>query len=81
MTKTIPAENPDSCWQSLLGLGAAAHEWIERFFWHWFTDGLRANRSGNWGIVLFHPDQALSHTVCAGALRQVRPGGAEVAVF
>jgi hypothetical protein len=36
------AENPRSLWQPLLELGSPAHQWVERFFWDWFTDGLRA---------------------------------------
>lgn len=38
-------EDPDGLWQAILELGAPAHEWVERFFWHWFTDGLRASGS------------------------------------
>jgi hypothetical protein len=36
------AEGPRSLWQPVLDLGSPAHEWVERFFWYWFTDGLRA---------------------------------------
>jgi hypothetical protein len=46
---TIPlltaAEDPRSLWQPILDLGSPAHQWIERFFWEWFTHGLRAARS------------------------------------
>jgi len=38
-------EDPASFWQAILDLGAPAHEWVERFFWHWFTDGLHASAS------------------------------------
>jgi hypothetical protein len=38
-------ENPGRFWKAILNLGAPAHEWVERFFWHWFTDGLRASGS------------------------------------
>lgn len=38
-------ENPQSLWQSIFDLGAPAHDWVERFFWFWFTDGLRAAKS------------------------------------
>ena len=38
-------EQPEALWQSILERGASAHEWVERFFWHWFTDGLRASPS------------------------------------
>jgi hypothetical protein len=46
---TIPlltaGEDPRSLWQPILDLGSPAHQWIERFFWEWFTHGLRAARS------------------------------------
>jgi hypothetical protein len=38
------AEDPRSLWQPILDLGSPAHQWVERFFWDWFTDGLRAAR-------------------------------------
>jgi hypothetical protein len=40
-----PDEKPERLWQAILNLGAAAHDWVERFFWAWFTTGLRAARS------------------------------------
>jgi hypothetical protein len=39
------AEDPRSLWQPMLDLGSPAHEWVERFYWDWFTDGLRAAQS------------------------------------
>ena len=39
------AEDPRSLWQPILDLGSPAHQWVERFFWDWFTDGLRAEPS------------------------------------
>lgn len=39
------AEDPRSLWQPLLDPGSPAHQWVERFFWDWFTDGLRAASS------------------------------------
>ena len=33
---------PEELWQPILDRGAPAHQWVERFFWHWFTDGLAA---------------------------------------
>ena len=49
VTAAIPcltaSENPRSLWQPILDLGSGAHNWIERFFWFWFTDGLRAAQS------------------------------------
>jgi hypothetical protein len=43
--RLTPAENPDSLWKPILDLGASAHDWVERFFWSWFTNGLRASDS------------------------------------
>jgi hypothetical protein len=40
-----PAEDRRSLWQPILDLGSAAHQWVERFFWDWVTDGLRAAQS------------------------------------
>ena len=40
-----PAEHPEELWQPILDRGAPAHQWVERFFWHWFTDGLAASPS------------------------------------
>jgi hypothetical protein len=46
---TIPcltaSEDPRSLWQPILDLGSGTHDWVERFFWYWFTDGLRAAQS------------------------------------
>jgi hypothetical protein len=36
------AEDPRSLWQPILDLRSPAHQWVERFFWDWFTDGLCA---------------------------------------
>ena len=47
VARTIPClnanERPEALWQSILERGARAHKWVERFFWHWFTDGLKAS--------------------------------------
>ena len=43
--RLTPAENPDSLWNPILDLGPRAHDWVERFFWNWFTDGLQASGS------------------------------------
>ena len=44
LARAIPcltaAENSRSLWQPILDLSSLAHQWIERFFWAWFTDGL-----------------------------------------
>jgi hypothetical protein len=37
-----PDEKPEGLWQAVFDVGAAAHNWVERFFWAWFTIGLRA---------------------------------------
>ena len=37
-----PEENPKRFWASILELGDTAHDWVERFFWSWFTNGVRA---------------------------------------
>jgi hypothetical protein len=46
VSRAIPSltseENPGGLWQSILDLGVPAHEWVERFYWYWFTEGLRA---------------------------------------
>jgi hypothetical protein len=40
-----PAERSVELWQPILDRGAPAHQWVERFFWKWFTDGLAASPS------------------------------------
>jgi hypothetical protein len=40
-----PTESPELLWQPILDRGAPAHQWVERFFWHWFTDGLATSSS------------------------------------
>jgi hypothetical protein len=43
---TIPIltarEDHRTLWQPILDRGPPAHKWIERFFWEWFTAGVRA---------------------------------------
>jgi hypothetical protein len=43
---TIPsltdAEDHRKLWRPMLDRGPPAHKWIERFFWEWFTVGVRA---------------------------------------
>lgn len=47
--RTIPcltlAERPEEFWRAILDRGAPAHQWVERFFWHWFTGGFAASSS------------------------------------
>ena len=38
-------DRSQTLWQPLFDRGAAAHEWIERFFWYWFTNGFQAAKS------------------------------------
>jgi hypothetical protein len=49
VARTIPcmtaAEQPEELWQAIVSRGAPAHEWVERFFWHWFTSGVAASGS------------------------------------
>ncbi|PNE10216.1 MAG: hypothetical protein CR217_15490 [Beijerinckiaceae bacterium] len=49
VARTIPcltsAEQPEEFWQAILARGAPAHQWVESFFWHWFTDGFAASPS------------------------------------
>jgi hypothetical protein len=35
------AAQASTLWKPILALGAPGHRWVEHFFWHWFTDGLR----------------------------------------
>lgn len=59
VARTIPAlkasERPEELWQSILERGAPAHQWVERFFWHWFTNGLAASSSLAEFVRLWHP--------------------------
>lgn len=41
----MPDERPEVLCQAIFDLGAAAQDWLERFFWAWFTTGLRVARS------------------------------------
>lgn len=38
-------ESPEQDWCAILALGPAAHQWIERFYWYWHTDGVPAAAS------------------------------------
>jgi hypothetical protein len=68
-----PAEGPDSLWMPVLDLGTGAHRWVERFFWHWFIEGVRSAESreafaARWTEMIRY---ALSHpgwdpAACAG---------------
>jgi hypothetical protein len=67
VARTIPcltrAERPEELWQAILDRGAPAHQWVERFFWHWFTNGFAASPSAAefvriWRAMITH---ALGH--------------------
>jgi hypothetical protein len=49
VARTIPclvaSEGPEELWRVILARGAPAHKWVERFFWHWFTNGFAASPS------------------------------------
>jgi hypothetical protein len=58
-----PAEHPEEFWQAILDRGAPAHQWVERFFWHWSTGGFAASPSATefvriWRAMITH---ALGH--------------------
>ena len=57
-----PPEDPASLWKPILDMGAPAHRWVERFFWYWFTDGLRPIQSAEQFTALWTAmiDHALS---------------------
>jgi hypothetical protein len=67
VARTIPclasAERPEEFWQAILDRGAPTHQWVERFFWHWFTGGFAASPSAAefvriWRAMIIH---ALGH--------------------
>jgi hypothetical protein len=69
-----PTESPEGLWQPILDRGAPAHQWVERFFWHWFTDGVAVSPSaaefiGVWRSMILY---ALEHSSWdpAGIIRQ-----------
>jgi hypothetical protein len=35
----LPAEDARPLWRPILDLGIPAHNWVEQFYWQWFTDG------------------------------------------
>ena len=64
---TIPsmsaAEDARTLWRPILDGGPPAHQWIERFFWEWFTVGLRAAQTperfvGIWSAMIEHALQS-----------------------
>ncbi len=64
---TIPSltatEDHRTLWQPILDRGPPAHKWIERFFWEWFTVGVRAAQTPErftaiWGAMIEHALQS-----------------------
>ncbi|WP_315837572.1 ATP-binding protein [Bradyrhizobium prioriisuperbiae] len=64
---TIPnltaAEDHRTLWQPILDRGPSAHQWIERFFWEWFTVGVRATQTPQrftaiWSAMIEHALQS-----------------------
>jgi nucleoside phosphorylase len=35
----LPADQARALWQPILDLGIPAHNWVEQFYWQWFTGG------------------------------------------
>jgi hypothetical protein len=67
VARTIPymttAEDHRTLWQPILDRGPPAHQWIERFFWEWFTDGVRAAQTPErftaiWSAMIEHALQS-----------------------
>ena len=65
VARTIPcltsAERPEEFWREIIDRGAPAHEWVERFFWHWFTDGLAAAPSAGDFVLIWRA--MITHTL------------------
>jgi hypothetical protein len=64
---TIPnltaVEDHRTLWQPILDRGPSAHQWIERFFWEWFTVGVRTAQTPErftaiWGAMIEHALQS-----------------------
>lgn len=67
VARTIPsmtaAEDHRTLWQPILDRGPPAHQWIERFFWEWFTVGVRAAQTPErfteiWSVMIEHALQS-----------------------
>ena len=65
VARTIPcltsAEHPEEFWREILDRGAPAHQWVERFFWYWFTDGLAAAPSAGDFVLIWRA--MITHTL------------------
>jgi hypothetical protein len=56
-------EDPRTLWQPILDRGPPAHQWIERFFWEWFTVGVQAAQTPErnttiWSAMIEHALQS-----------------------
>ena len=45
IVRTTDSEKRSRLWKPIVGLGAHCHNWVERFFWYWFSDGVDAASS------------------------------------
>jgi len=63
VARTIPCLTTEvdarALWQPILDLGTPAHDWVERFFWYWFSDGLGSAASPQaftslWSAMIMH---------------------------
>jgi len=43
----VDDENSSKLWKPILSLGTPGKEWVEQFYWDWFTDGLQAAPSAD----------------------------------
>ncbi|MFG7103567.1 ATP-binding protein [Burkholderia pseudomallei] len=49
-------EKPENLWKPILSLDSPAHEWVERFYWQWFTHGWKAKPDF---VAFFHEWRAM----------------------
>ena len=72
---TIPSltatEDHRTLWQPILDRGPPAHQWIERFFWEWFTVGVRAAQTPErftaiWSAMIEHALQSAAWDPASG---------------
>ncbi|MBP1093709.1 P-loop NTPase family protein [Bradyrhizobium diazoefficiens] len=75
VARTIPsltaAEDHRTLWQPILDRGPSAHQWIERFFWEWFTVGVRAAQTPErfaaiWSAMIEHALQCAAWDPASG---------------
>ncbi|UWU76212.1 hypothetical protein N2603_41100 [Bradyrhizobium huanghuaihaiense] len=75
VARTIPsmtaAEGHRTLWQPILDRGPPTHQWIERFFWEWFTVGVRAAQTPErfteiWSVMIEHALQSAAWDPATG---------------